>query len=57
MLKFNDGVEFDLSGEPRIEERYDGKYVVGNNMLIPVNDLEAEEVYKRELERFKNDKS
>jgi len=29
-LKFNDGEEFDLSGPFRVEERYDGWYVVGN---------------------------
>lgn len=41
ILKFNDGEEFDLSGPFRVEERYDGWYVVGNNKLIPVRD-EAE---------------
>ena len=40
-LKFNDGEEFDLSGSLRVEERYDGWYVVGENRLIPVRD-EAE---------------
>jgi len=41
ILKFNDGEEFDLSGFLRVEERYDGWYVVGENRLIPVRD-EAE---------------
>lgn len=36
-LKFSDGMEFDLSGPLRIEEREDGYYVVGQNTLIPVN--------------------
>jgi len=30
-MKFSDGMEFDLSGPMRIEERSDGLYVVGNN--------------------------
>ena len=37
-LKFNDGEEFDLSGELRAEERYDGWYVLGENRMIPVSD-------------------
>jgi len=41
ILKFNDGEEFDLSGPFRVEKRYDGWYVVGENRLIPVRD-EAE---------------
>jgi len=36
ILKFTDGEEFDLSGPFRLEERYDGWYVVGENRLIPV---------------------
>ena len=36
ILKFTDGEEFDLSGPFRLEERYDGWYVVGENKLIPV---------------------
>jgi hypothetical protein len=39
-LKFNDGEEFDLSGELRTEERKDGWYVLGDNKLIPVSDKE-----------------
>jgi hypothetical protein len=35
-LKFTDGEVFDLSGPLRLEERFDGWYVVGNNKLIPV---------------------
>ena len=37
-LKFNDGEEFDLSGELRAEERNDGWYVLGENRMIPVSD-------------------
>ena len=37
ILKFTDGEEFDLSGPLRLEERYDGWYVVGGNCLVPVS--------------------
>jgi hypothetical protein len=37
ILKFSDGEEFDLSGPLRLEERYDGWYVVGENSLVPVS--------------------
>ena len=40
-MKFRDGMKFKLSGPMRIEERSNGLYVVGNNMLIPVNTVEA----------------
>ena len=36
ILKFTDGEEFDLSGPLRVEERYDGWYVVGENKLVPI---------------------
>lgn len=36
ILKFTDGETFDLSGPLRLEERYDGWYVLGNNKMIPV---------------------
>lgn len=36
-LTFTDGESFDLSGPLRLEERYDGWYVLGNNKMIPVN--------------------
>ena len=39
-LKFTDGEEFNLSGELRTEERYDGWYVLGENQMIPVCDEE-----------------
>ena len=39
-LRFNDGEEFDTSGELRKEHRADGWYVVGKGMLIPL-DTEA----------------
>jgi hypothetical protein len=40
MLKFSDGMEFDLEGPPRIEKRKDGLYVVGMGLLIPVDNRE-----------------
>jgi len=36
-LTFTDGETFDLSGPLRVEERYDGWYVLGNNKMIPVD--------------------
>jgi hypothetical protein len=36
-LTFTDGETFDLSGPLRLEERYDGWYVLGNNRMVPVN--------------------
>lgn len=39
-LKFSDGEEFDLSGPLRVELRYDGYYVLGENMMTAVNTLE-----------------
>jgi hypothetical protein len=47
MLRFSDGMEFDTSGELRVECRSDGCYVVGEGMFIPVSDRkEGEEVIK-----------
>lgn len=44
-IKFTDGAEFDLSGDPRIERRADGLYVVGQGLLVPVKSMkEAKEV-------------
>ena len=40
-LTFTDGESFDLSGPLRLEERYDGWYVLGNNKMIPVSSQEA----------------
>ena len=44
-LTFTDGVQFDLDGELRVERRADGVFVVGQGMLIPVEDEdEAREI-------------
>jgi len=36
-LTFTDGQTFDLSGPLRLEERYDGWYVLGHNRMVPVS--------------------
>jgi len=40
-LTFTDGQTFDLSGPLRLEERYDGWYVLGNGRMIPVASQDA----------------
>ncbi len=40
ILRFDDGIEIDTSGELRLLELYDGWYVVGEGRLIPVKDEE-----------------
>ena len=40
-LTFTDGETFDLSGPLRLEERFDGWYVLGNNKMIPVASQDA----------------
>ena len=40
-LTFTDGESFDLSGPLRLEERYDGWYVLGNGRMIPVASQDA----------------
>lgn len=40
-IKFTDGVEFNVTNEaPRVTRKSDGYYVVGRNMLIPVDTYE-----------------
>lgn len=47
-LRFNDGESFDTKGPLRLEHRYDGWYVIGNGMLLPVRDpIQGEETIKR----------
>jgi hypothetical protein len=46
-LKFSDGEEFDVTGPLRLEKRYDGWYVLGNNKMIPVdNEQKGLEIIK-----------
>ena len=40
MLRFNDGVEIDTSGNFRVRRLRDGYYVIGENWCIPVGDAE-----------------
>ena len=40
MLRFNDGVNIDTSGELRVLRLRDGYYVAGEGMCIPVADRE-----------------
>lgn len=37
-MQFTDGMRFDTSGPLRLTKRSDGWYVIGNGMLIPVQD-------------------
>jgi hypothetical protein len=47
ILRFTDGESFDTSGPIRKEERYDGWYVMGGELLIPVaSEEEADRVIK-----------
>ena len=39
-LRFTDGMSFNTSGPLRLARRRDGLYVVGNGMLVPVNDAQ-----------------
>jgi hypothetical protein len=40
ILKFSDGISIDTSGPLRVLELYDGFYVVGEGVLIPVKSEE-----------------
>lgn len=45
MLRFNDGVNIDTKGPPRVLRLSDGYYVVGDGMCCPCDNIkEAEEV-------------
>ncbi len=47
----------DVSGIPRILKLYDGFYVVGNGMFVPVNSREEGiEIIKKEIEDEKNER-
>jgi hypothetical protein len=39
-LRFDDGMEFDVSGELRVVRRPDGWYVVGQGILAAVDGIE-----------------
>ena len=40
MIRFSDGIKVDTSGKLRILELYDGLYVVGGGMMVPINNRE-----------------
>lgn len=52
-LKFSDGVEFETSGNLRVESRKDGLSVVGNGMLMPVSSYEEGSSYIKEVSNKK----
>jgi len=37
-MRFSDGMTFDTSGPLRIVRKSDGLYIVGNGLLLPVDD-------------------
>ena len=48
-MRFSDGMSFDTSGPLRTVRKSDGLYVVGNGMLIPVDDHDEAEKLIQEL--------
>ena len=56
-MKFNDGIEFNMTGPLRLTRRYDGCYVVGQGMLIPVDSYEEGHELIHQLNRRENDES
>lgn len=51
-IKFTDGVEFDVTADaPRITRKSDGLYVVGRNMLIPVDSYEEGLAIVKDMEQ------
>ena len=54
-LRFTDGMEFDTSGELRVIHRSDGYYVVGEGMLVAVDNREDGERLIEELRGGSND--
>jgi len=55
-MKFDDGEEFDLQGEPRVISRVDGIYVIGNGLLIPVDTREeAQPIWLEEHKRWRDE--
>lgn len=45
MLHFNDGISIDTSGKLRILKLYDGYYIVGEGMLLPMDSYEECQEY------------
>ena len=55
MLRFSDGITMDTSGELRLKEEYDGWYVLGEGMMIPVNSREEGIEYIEQRKAKKTD--
>jgi CRISPR/Cas system CMR-associated protein Cmr3 (group 5 of RAMP superfamily) len=55
MLRFNDGINIDTSGELRVIHLTDGYYVVGHGMSIPVDSAEDGEKAIREIREKKGE--
>lgn len=52
-MRFDDGMEIDISGPLRIIQKRDGLYITGDRMLIPIRDAaEGRDIIYR-LERQK----
>lgn len=51
MIKFNDGMEFETSGDYRIVRKRDGLYVVGQGFLCPVDTYEEGEKLIKSLKK------
>ena len=51
MLRFNDGVNIDTSGELRILRLRDGYYVVGQGMCVPVADRKEAKEFIEEMKK------
>ncbi len=56
-MKFNDGIEFDTTGPLRLTRRFDGRYVVGQGVLVPVDSYEDGQELIEQLNRRRNDGS
>ena len=54
MLHFNDGISIDTSCELRILKLYDGYYVVGEGMLLPMDSYEeCQEFIEKHIKQIK----
>ena len=53
MLLFNDGVSIPANGPLRVIQLSDGLYVIGEGMIIPVNDLAEANVVITEMKKEK----
>jgi hypothetical protein len=54
-MRFSDGMSFDTSGPLRTVHKSDGLYVVGNGMLVPVDDYDEAEALIAKLTPTQNE--